>query len=73
MRSWVSLPRGARSGTKIKDRSPRAAAFPAREEAAFPVEEQAAVVIPAFLARSAAMAEALSLRLAVGLSPSSLM
>ena len=47
IRSWATLPLGARGGTKrCRSWNPAAAALPAREEAALPVEEQAMVSAP---------------------------
>ena len=50
---------------------PAAAALPAREDAALPVDEQAMIFAPASPALATAMAEARSLRDAVGFWPSS--
>ena len=71
-KSWATLPLGARSGTKIKVLSPAAAALPARDYAALPVDEQAIVSAPASTAFATAIADALSFKLAVGFTPSSL-
>ena len=69
--SCATLPLGAREGTKMKVLSPAAAALPASDEAALPVDEQAMISAPASFALATAMAEARSLRDAVGFWPSS--
>ena len=69
--SWATFPLGARSGTKMKVRSPAAAALPARELAALPVEEQAMILASASRALATAMALARSFKDAVGFWPSS--